>query len=622
MNPIFKVDGHRLTSLNGHESEFYNITPPDLEMMDQTEREQIFDTLESSLVNTSGEIKIYKIGTNLYLNNFCEVNLQGAVTEINDRPIEIFLNGDKESANFYENYLTLGNEYQRVLSVKEFPSTLNQLDSLSWPDFVLNFKKVPKLEAKNKINFKRKLHFSSLFKGMRDLDSENAYYQAENLFEDVTSDIKGLFYAEMFFILRAKTKLELDQITDRVIYDFKGNGAILRVEERGLSYFYQTLVPGVPASFKRSLEMPSDYLSYLVPFHQDLVMEEGFELTSRRNNSVYFDLFNSQALNYNLLITGSTGQGKSMIANKLLWQELGRGTKAVVLDLGNSFVKNAKFHDGSVLSHKFNPIQFKDTRYLKEFILAAVDEKFTKRDEGRLYEAIENLISVKEVSTFKDLVSGLEKDFKGIGYYFKEIEEFFCDETLPLNQFTYCDFTNYPDAMKAPLIIYLIEYFKHLNGEKIFIFDECWHLLDKNAQYIAECFRTFRKHRASAVAISQNLDDFSETQLGRVIIQNTYYKFLFKQSLKESEFLDAHSKNLLDSVQSIKGEYSEFLFLSENIKKPVRYVPTPLEYQVFTSDKNDNQQFDFYLEDKGRFIPFSDAIINFTRIKNPHWSLQ
>ncbi|PIR36906.1 MAG: hypothetical protein COV37_01020, partial [Bdellovibrio sp. CG11_big_fil_rev_8_21_14_0_20_39_38] len=224
--------------------------------MDQNQREHVFDTLENNLVNTSGEIKLYKIGTNLYLNNFCEINLQGADVAPNDLPLETFLRGDKDSANFYENYLTLGNEYLRILSVQEFPSTLNQLDTIAWPDFVLNIKKVPKLEAKNKINFKRKLHFTSLFKGMRDLDSENAYYQAENLFEDVTSDIKGLFYAEMFFILSARTKLELDRITDKTIYDFKGKGAILRVEERGLSYFYQTLVPGVPASFKRSLEMP------------------------------------------------------------------------------------------------------------------------------------------------------------------------------------------------------------------------------------------------------------------------------------------------------------------------------------------------------------------------------
>src|SRR5690606_14129895 len=201
------------------------------------------------------------------------------------------------------------------------------------------------------------------------------------------------------------------------------------------------------------------------------------------------------------------------------------------------------------------------------------------------------------ISSFSDFLDALEKDFKGISYYFKEIEEYFTDEILPLNDLTYCDFTLYPESMKAPLIIYLIEYFKNLNGKKIFIFDECWHLLSKNADYIAECFRTFRKHGASAVAISQNLDDFSETQLGRVIIQNTFYKFLFRQSLKVSEFIDSHTKSLIDSVQSVKGQYSEFLLLTENQKKPLRFFPNPLEYELMTSAREDNKKFEAYMED-------------------------
>lgn len=620
MIPIFSVNGHELTSLTGEVSSFFQILPPDMDGLDAEHQERIFSDLESDLVNTDSTFKLYWLDGKLYLNTFGEIGFTHGKVLPHVKPISTFTGRDEVDANFYENYLNCGNDFIRVLSVTDFPLSLEKLETCSWADFVINFKKVDKIQAKSRINMKRKLHFSALFKGMRDLDSENAYHQAEELFDAVTSDEKGLFSVEMFFLLKASTKTELDKLTDKLLYDFRGKGAKLHVEATGLSHFYQSLVPGVPASFKRALNVPSDYLAYLVPYHRDFVMDEGFELTSRSDNPVNFDLFCSEALNYNVLITGSSGQGKSMMANKLLWQELGRGTKAMVLDLGNSFAKNAKFHGGAILSQKFNPYQFKNPRYLKEFVLATMDEKLPKREEGRLFEVIKAVSEDEKITSFEAFLKELEKSFSGIRYYFNEIEEFFTEESSPLNDFTYCDFTLYPEAMKAPLIIYLIEYFKHLEGEKIFIFDECWHLLLKNADYIAECFRTFRKHKASAVAISQNLDDFSESQLGRVIIQNTYFKFLFRQSLSTSEFIDAHTKSLLDSVQSIKGAYSEFLLLTETIRKPIRYYPTPLEYQVMTSAREDNQQFEEYLADGGKFLPFNEAIKKFTTIKNPYWS--
>ena len=622
MTPIFSVNGHELTSLTGEVSSFFQILPPDMDGLDAHNQDRIFSDLESDLVNTGSTFKFYWLDGKLYLNSFGEIGFTHGKIQPQLRPISTFTGSDEVDAHFYDNYLTCGNDFIRVLSVEDFPLSLEKLETCLWVDFVINLKKIDKLQAKSKINMKRKLHFSALFKGMRDLDSENAYHQAEELFDAVTSDEKGLFSVEMFFLLKASTKSELDKLTDKLLYDFRGKGAKLHVEASGLSHFYQGLVPGVHASFKRASNVPSDYLAYLIPYHRDFVMDEGFELTSRSGKPVDFDLFCSEALNYNILITGSSGQGKSMMANKLLWQELGRGTKAMVLDLGNSFTKNAKFHGGAILSQKFNPYQFNNPRYLKEFVLATMDEKLPKREEGRLFEVIKTISEDAKITNFKAFLKELEKSFSGIRYYFNEIEEFFTDDSSPLNDFTYCDFTLYPEAMKAPLIIYLIEYFKHLEGEKVFIFDECWHLLLKNADYIAECFRTFRKHKASAVAISQNLDDFSESQLGRVIIQNTYFKFLFRQSLSTSEFIDTHTKSLLDSVQSIKGAYSEFLLLTETIKKPIRYYPTPLEYQVMTSAREDNQQFEEYLDNGGKFIPFDEAIKNFTQIKNPLWSHQ
>lgn len=619
MIPLFSVKNHELISLNGEHSFFYNIIPPDMDGMDEVTQERICLDLETDIINTEGSFKIYKIRDALYLNTFGKITLPKGKMEAQDKPVATFLGREDALAQFYDNYLTVGNEFIRILSFKDFPSNLDRLETLCWHEFVIHFKKIPKIEAKNKINMKRKLHFSSLFKGMRDLDSENAYQQAENLLDEVTSDEKGLFLVEMFLVLKASTKEALDAITDQTLYDFKGKGAKLMVEERGLSYLYQCLIPGVPASFKRAIEVPSDYLAYLMPYHRDFVMDKGLELKSRQGRSVFFDLFHPEALNYNVLITGSSGQGKSMMANKLLKYELEQGTRAMVLDLGNSFAKNARFHDGAILSEKFNPYRFKNPRYLKEFVLAIIGEKLPKKEEGRLFEVIKIIIQNDDVKNFKDFLAALEKEFPTIRYYFSEIEEFFTDVEQPLNDFTYCDFTLYPEAMKAPLIIYLIEYFKNLQGKKIFIFDECWHLLSKNADYIAECFRTFRKYQASAVAISQNLDDFSESQLGRVIVQNTYFKFLFRQSLNTSEFIDCHTKTLLDTIQSLKEAYSEFLLLSENLKKPLRFYPTPFEYQIMNSSREDNLQFEHYMNEKGKFLSFQEAIHNFTQIKNPLW---
>lgn len=622
MNPIFSVCGHELTSLTGIRSSFYQILPPDMDGLDRNSQERVLLGLEGDLINTESNFKVYWLNGKLYLNAFGEINLGHGEIIPHEDPITTFIGSEDSSINFYENYLTHGSQFIRLLSVKDFPLTLETLSCNEWPDFVLNFKKIDKLAAKNKINLKRKLHFSALYKSLRNMDSENAFNQSESLLDDVTTDQKALFIVEMYIIARASSKNDLDKVTSKVNHQFKGLGASLFVEERGLSYFYQSLFPGVVPSYKRACDIPSDCLAYLIPYHRDFVMDEGFELSSRNGVPVYFDLFNAEALNYNVLITGSSGQGKSMMANKLLWQELGRGTKAMVLDLGNSFVKNAKFHDGAILSQNFNPYQFKNPRYLKEFVLATMDEKLPKKEEGRLFEEIKTILENERIMNFHDFLRELEKSFSGIRYYFNEIEEYFTDVNYPLNSLTYCDFTLFPEAMKAPLIIYLIEYFKHLEGEKVFIFDECWHLLLKNADYIAECFRTFRKHKASAVAISQNLDDFSESQLGRVIIQNTYYKFLFRQSLSTSEFIDSHSKSILDSVQSIKGAYGEFLLLTENIRKPIRFYPTPLEYQVMTSAREDNEQFEEYLKHGGILLPFAEAIKNFTQVKNPLWSLK
>ena len=72
---------------------------------------------------------------------------------------------------------------------------------------------------------------------------------------------------------------------------------------------------------------------------------------------------------------------------------------------------------------------------------------------------------------------------------------------------------------------------------------------------------------------------------------------------------------MVANVQTLKGEYSEFVISSENLTKPTRYIPDVFEYELFTSDPKDQKLFDDYLSECGRFLDFPRAIQNFTEIK-------
>ena len=618
MIPLFNINGHKLTDLNGKVSSFYEIIPSDIEGKSFDLQNKVFDDLESDLINCDDNLKLYWLDEKLYLNTFSDLKISHGDVLPCKNPLEVFFGDYPQEINFYENYLTCGAEYIRVFLIKDFPTFIKKFDTHSWPDFVLNIKKLEKNKAKSIINFRRKLHYSSLFKGMKDIDSENAFGEAESVLEGISNGETALMEIECFLIVKAGSKENLDEKSKNLVNKFKDVEASLFQEEKGLSFFYQALIPGVVPSFKRSSHCTSAYIAKMIPFHRDFIHDKGLRLTSRSSKDIFWDIFNPASINYNVLITGTSGQGKSMMANKILKYELKNDSKAVILDLGNSFYKTARFYDGVILSKKFNPLQFKNPTYLKEFILSAIDDKFTKMEEGKLYSCICEIIET-EIIDFNHFLDKLEQEFSGISFYFSEIKQFFTNEVVPLNDLTYCDFSNSPEAMKAPLIIYLIEYFKNLEGKKLFIFDECWHLLNKNADYIAECFRTFRKHQASAIAISQNLDDFSITQLGRVIIQNTYWKLLFRQSLSPSEFIDNQTIDLLDGIYSKRGEFSEFLLLSEDIKKPARFYSTPLEYELFNTSKDDVLKFNTYLKEYNKYLTFKECIHNYTALKNPFW---
>ncbi len=352
-------------------------------------------------------------------------------------------------------------------------------------------------------------------------------------------------------------------------------------------------------------------MANLLPLKHDQIHQEGVEFLSSRGNPVYFNLRDESALNFNVLISGQSGAGKSMIAQKILVEELAKGASAIVLDLGNSFKKTAQYYGGESLSLSFNPLQFKSPHYLKELMVSVIPaNELSAKMEGKIFSIINE--NINSVATFKDLIHKISVEIPDFELYFSELWEFFDSTERELNKFTYVDTSLYPDKIKAPLIIFLIEAFKNLDGDRIFVFDEVWDFLRNNAEYIEECFKTFRKHGAGAIAIFQGL---GTNEIAMAIAKLCSTKFLFQQNLEESSEFDNFDIEKNKMLSTKRKEYSEFYIKTEHHRKTARFYPSPLEYELFTSYHKDREVFNRFEDHYAEFFPFDEIVDRYIDFK-------
>ena len=130
---------------------------------------------------------------------------------------------------------------------------------------------------------------------------------------------------------------------------------------------------------------------------------------------------------------------------------------------------------------------------------------------------------------------------------------------------------------------------------KFLVFDECWKLLKSDAGlvFIEEVFRTFRKYYASAIAISQDIDDFAKSKIAGAILPNCAIKWVLMQQssdpvrVKEALDLNDNEIGLVKSLRQEKGAYSEAFLIAQKDRCVAVIESTPLEYWIATTDPKD-----------------------------------
>lgn len=389
----------------------------------------------------------------------------------------------------------------------------------------------------------------------------------------------------------------------------------------------------------------------------------------RKGQIVGVDLFDKNANNQNLVIAAESGSGKSFLMNYLVTNYLASGTAIRIIDVGGSYEKLCNVVGGRYISFKqdsgicLNPFTHIDdidselpvlSTIVSEMIFSSTNTEPSETEMTLIKSACRNAWDKK----------GRDAEIEDIFRYLTSVTENLNDETIVLARqlaFNMQDFTKngvYGKWFSGPatlnishdkLVVLELEelkpikelfnvvilqlmnymtqdlYLSDRSTKKVIVFDESWQFLsgDESAQgvmlrkVIEEAYRRARKYNGSVVTITQSIKDFQGFgRVGDAILGNSAFKFLLASRdygwAVENKIL-AYNKfvtKILESVRSMKGNYSEIFMETPGGSGVARLVVDPYSYFLYTSDPNDNTQLQALVK---QGMTYSDAIEELAR---------
>ncbi|EEP2628492.1 TraC family protein [Campylobacter jejuni] len=411
-----------------------------------------------------------------------------------------------------------------------------------------------------------------------------------------------------------------------------------------------------------------DQISQFIPLEADFKLNiPNLILFSRRAQIAGLDLFVSNS-NYNAYLVATSGAGKSVLLNMLAFNSYARNDRIFIIDQDNSFSKLCDTIDGQYLAlDPLQPISFNpfsglknndresfmdDLNYLSDLIYmlgssknqdrALEDEKLIKaKTQAIMEELFLSKGNTMEVTDIRDELAKVDdqrfRDFadqlrpfckEGIyGKYFNGPCEFNIEKEFIVTEFKGLEGHNDLRDPLIMLLIYHINQLMYMSSDRKsriqIIIDEAHRFLGKNPKmddFIEQAYRRARKYGASAIIATQGFDDIYNakdgglSRAGTVIVNNSAYKIFMKQTetsvnmlIKSEVFsLSETDKEILRSIRTLKGEYSElFLMTPDDVKLPYRLVMDKYFYYLTTTDPKDKAKIK-ELTDQG--IPLGEAI--------------
>lgn len=466
----------------------------------------------------------------------------------------------------------------------------------------------------------------------RDPLRETALRDIEKLRDDLTQGVEHFFQFALYVTLYAKSKEELDKISEEVeslfgsklIYSKK----VFFQSEQG---FNSTLPLGID-ELLISFNMNSSPIASSFPFTSaDLTSENGilYGINRHNNSLILFDRFSLQ--NYNMTVFATSGAGKSFAVKLEILRSLMLGAEVIVIDPENEYKHLADTVGGTYINvslaseSKINPFDLPrpvgEEASVEDIIRSAVItlKGLVRLMLGKLTTAEDSIVDRALLETYakKDIVPGADlarvepptlqdfqdvlASFEGTGDLVERLKKY-TEGTFKglLNSPTTVDIRNplvvfsvrdLEDELR-PLAMYTIVNFvwnmvRSEKKKRILVIDEAWWMMqnEDSAKFIFALVKRARKYYLGVTTITQDVNDFLGSPYGQAIVNNSALQLLLRQS---PAAIDLIAKTFLltqgEKYLLLSGEVGEGIFFAGSKHAAIKVVASYTEEQIVTTD--------------------------------------
>lgn len=469
---------------------------------------------------------------------------------------------------------------------------------------------------------------------VRDPALEAALQDAEELRDILARGREKLYQFGLYITIYADDEEKLKKIQTDMESLLGGKLILTKPAAFQMEHGWTSCLPLALDELDISRNMNTSPIGTSFPFSSpDLTDDHGILYGVNRHNDslVIFDRFDLPNANCNVFAT--SGAGKSYTVKLELLRAMMYGTEVYVIDPENEYSKLCETVGGSYIpislqsSHRINPFDLPgavrgEEAETGEVLRSAIINlhgllklmlgMITPSEEGILDKALLDTYALRGITmqtpdpaaveppTLADLIDVLttsdggehmaqtlkkytEGTFSGL---FDRKTNIALDKQMIVFQIRDLEDTLRPIAMYV-ILNYLWNRIRTDMKRRLLVIDEAWNLMqhEDSARFLYGLIKRARKYYLGVTTITQDIEDFVNSQYGKPIVTNTSLQILLKQSptavdqLQKLFFLTEGEKYLLLSSGVGQG-----ILFADKKHVAIQVVASPEEHRFVTTN--------------------------------------